>query len=222
MLGSLDASNFSGSVTFYDNEFKKILSKIAYCYQLMKSDKVELENDENKIRDTLVTCYVNNPEIKRKIQLEYFIFPEVPETKTGGRADIRIHNPNSFMNQNEEYYIIECKRLDNTNTKGTTGLNAEYIKEGINRFITKKYSSYYRVNGMIGFIVEDLKIDENIKNINAILTNSFSSIVTKQEITQDSFIDDFEYHYHSVHTDKDNKDLKIYHLMFDFMGNIKN
>lgn len=220
MSSSLDASIFSGSIPYYESEFEKILSKIYTCYQFMKNDKVVLENDENKIRNTLVNCYINNHEIKKKIQLEYFVFPEVPETQTTGRTDIRIHNPNSFMNQNEEYYIIECKRLDNRNTTGTTGLNAEYIKEGINRFISKKYSSYYRINGMIGFIVEELKIDENVKSINALLTTSFSSNDTKQAIIKDSFINDFEYHYHSIHTDKDNEDLKVYHLMFDFSENI--
>ncbi len=221
MFGSLDASNFSGSIPFYDNEFEKILSKITICYQLMKTDEVVLEKDENKIRDILVNDYVNNPKIKNDLQLNYFIFPEVPETKTSGRTDIRIHDPKSFLNQNEEYYIIECKRLDNTNTTGTTGLNAEYIKEGINRFVTKKYSSYHRINGMIGFVVEDLKIHENVKSINTLLTTSFPSIATKQKITKDSFIDDFEYHYNSVHTDEDNDELKIYHLMFDLSGNIQ-
>lgn len=221
MFGSLDASNFGGSIPFYDNEFERILAKITICYQLMKNDKVVLENDENKIRDILVNDYVNNPKIKNKLQLNYFVFPEVPESKTSGRTDIRIHNPNSFMNQNEEYYIIECKRLDNANKTGTTGLNAKYIENGIDRFITKYYSSFYRVNGMIGFVVEDLKIDENIKNVNTLLTTSFSSIITKQEITKDSFIDEFEYHYSSIHADKDNDELKIYHLMFDFYENIK-
>ena len=57
MFGSLDASNFSGSVSFYDNEFEKILSKITTCYQLMKTDKVVLKNDENKIRDILLLNY---------------------------------------------------------------------------------------------------------------------------------------------------------------------
>lgn len=182
MFGRLDASKFSGSVPFYDNEFEKVLSKITACYQLMKTDMVALENDENKIRDVLVSDYVNNPKIKNELQLNYFIFPEAPETKTSGRTDIRIHNPNSFLNQNEEYYIIECKRLDNTNTIGKSGLNAKYIKNGIARFTNKLYSSYYRVNGMIGFIVEDLKIHENVNHINTLLTTSFSSITTNQKI----------------------------------------
>lgn len=221
MFGSLDASNFGGSVPFYDNEFERILSKITICYQLMKDDKVVLENDENKIRDILLLNYLKNDEVRRKVDLLPWHFErEIQEDHSTGRTDIKVITLNTFEKQ-EAYYILECKKLDNANKTGTTGLNAEYIKEGINRFITKKYSSYYRVNGMIGFIVEDLEINESIKNINTLLTTSFSSIITKQEITKNSFIDEFEYHYSSIHTDKDNDELKIYHLMFDFHENIK-
>lgn len=221
MFGSLDASNFSGSVPFYDNEFEKILSKISACYQLIKTDKVVLENDENKIRDILLLNYLKNDEIRRKFDLIQWHFErEVQEDHSIGRTDIKVISPNTFEKQ-EAYYILECKRLDNTNTTGISGLNAKYIENGIDRFITKYYSSYYRVNGMIGFIVEDLKIDENIKSINTLLSTSFSSIPTKQEITKDSFIDNFEYHYSSIHLDKDNDELKIYHLMFDLSENIQ-
>ena len=221
MFGSLDASNFSGSILFYDNEFEKILSKITTCYQLMKTDKVVLENHENKIRDILLLNYLKNDEIREKVDLiEWHFEREVQEDHSIGRTDIKVISPNTFKKQ-EAYYILECKRLDNTKTRGTSGLNAKYIKNGIDRFITKYYSSYYRVNGMIGFVVEDLKIDENVKNINILLATSFTSITTKQEITKDSFIDDFEYHYNSVHIDKDNDELKIYHLMFDLSENVQ-
>jgi hypothetical protein len=168
----------------------------------------------------LVNQYINNSEIKRRIQLEYFVFPEVPETDTAGRTDIRIHNPNRFYNQ-EEYYIIECKRLDNKKTNGTSGLNAKYIKNGIGRFTSKHYSSYHRVNGMIGFIIDDIEIHTNTENINSLLLKSFKSVKTMKEITKDNFINNFEYQYHSVHTDKDNDELKVYHLMFDFNENIQ-
>jgi len=221
MFGSLDASNFNGSTLFYEKQFEEILSKISVCYQLMKIDKVVLENDENKMRDILLQNYLKNDEIRRKIDLlEWHFEREVQEDHSIGRTDIKVISPDTFKKQ-EAYYILECKRLDNTNTTGTSGLNSKYIENGIDRFITKYYSSYYRVNGMIGFIVEDLKIDENVKHINTLLTNSFPSITTKQEITKGSFIDDYEYHYNSVHTNKDNDELKIYHLMFDLSENIQ-
>ena len=220
MFGSLDASNFNGSTLFYEKQFEEILSKISICYQLMKADKVVLENDENKIRDLLLLNYLKNNEIRRKVDLLQWHFErEVQEDHSIGRTDIKVISPNTFKKQ-EAYYILECKRLDNTNTTGVSGLNAKYIENGIDRFITKYYSSYYRVNGMIGFVVEDLKIDENVKNINTLLTTSFSSIITKQEITKDSFIDDFEYHYSSIHIDNHNNALRIYHLMLDLSNNI--
>ena len=221
MFGSLDASSFSGSIPFYDNEFEKILFKITVCYHLMKTNKVVLENDENKIRDFFLLNYLKNDEIRRRVDLLQWHFErEVQEDHSIGRTDIKVISPNTFEKQ-EAYYILECKRLDNTNTTGISGLNAKYIKNGIDRFITKYYSSYYRVNGMIGFVVDDLKIDNNVKKINSLLTTSFPSITTKKEITKDSFIDGFEFHYNSIHMDKDNDLLKIHHLMFDFQENIK-
>ena len=69
MFGSLDASNFNGSTLFYEKQFEEILSKISVCYQLMKTDKVALENDENKMRDILLLDYLKNDEIRRKIDL---------------------------------------------------------------------------------------------------------------------------------------------------------
>lgn len=220
MFGDLDASSLEGTNLFYEKQFEVILGKITSCYKLMKKGVQDLPNDENKIRDILVNDYINNPQIKRDLKLEYFVFPEVPESKSPGRTDIRIHSPQSFYNQ-EEYFIIECKRLDNTNIIGTSGLNAKYIENGIYRFVTKYYSSYYRVNGMIGFIVEKLDVTTNIQNINTLLVNEFKESNTSSTMLQDNFIDDFPHHFHSIHNDTDNNPLKIYHLMFDFHDNIQ-
>lgn len=221
MFSSLDASNFSGSIPFYEKQFEEILTKVTVCYQLMKTDKVSLENDENKIRDVLLLNYLKNDQIRKDINLLQWHFErEVQEDHSIGRTDIKVISLNTFEKQ-EAYYILECKRLDSKNTNGTSGLNAEYIKNGISRFTSKYYSSYHRVNGMIGFIVDGLEIHSNTKNINSLLLNSFKSVNTNQEITRSHFINDFEYHYHSTHTDKENDQLKIYHLMFDLNENIQ-
>ena len=52
---------------------------------------------------------------------------------SNGRIDIRIIAKNDFE-IDDAYYTIECKRLDNQNLLGETGLNAKYVKEGIKRF----------------------------------------------------------------------------------------
>jgi len=212
----MDASKFKHSDSVYFKEFENILSKIAFCYNLLRADNITVPlNDENVIRDILVKNYINNPEIKRSIELEYFILPEVYENNSSGRTDMRIFGPNTIYNQ-DEYYIIECKRLDNKNCQGTSGLNAKYIKNGIHRFTSEFYSSFYKTNAMIGFIVEAMDIHANIENINFLLENNFSDINTTSYIEPENFIKDFEYQYRSNHQTQDGKSIKLYHLMFDF------
>lgn len=227
MSNNLDASNFRGTTLFYDSEFEEILSKITICYQLMKRDKVPLVNKENDIRTYLLIHYLKNDDVRKSIDLcKWHFEKEISEDHSVGRTDIKIISQNTFHTQ-QAYYIIECKRLDNINTSGTSGLNAHYVKEGIVRFTSKYYSSYHRVNGMIGFIVANMDIHTNVANINNLLLNSsFTSINTIQKLTKDNFlktdnfIEDFEFQYSSIHKDKENQPLRIYHLMFDFHEHI--
>lgn len=222
MFKEIDASPFEFDSMFYDQEFERILCKITLCYQMMIQNDVKVPNDENEIRDILLLQYLKNDEIRREIELlDYLFDPEVPEDKTTGRTDIKIQTKNTFIYQ-EAYYIIECKRLNNQNLTGISGLNAKYIKDGIMRFIKGKYSIYYRVNGMIGFVVKNINIDQNIENINRLLINHFPKANTKSVINKTSFIENFEYQYFSIHQDKNNSFFKLYHLMFDFSNQINN
>lgn len=75
-------------------------------------------------------------------------------TENTGRVDIRILPTKDEYVNDRAYYIIECKRLNTTNPKGATGLNAEYVKNGICRFSTGYYSSYFGCSAMFGFLVE--------------------------------------------------------------------
>ena len=215
MSNSLNAATYLFKKQVYTKELEGILAKVVLCYNLMIEDNVELPNDENMIRDILVNEYVNNPHIKRVLELNYFVFPEVPESKTTGRTDIRIHNPNLYYEQ-EAYYIIECKRLDNKARRGVSGLNSKYITNGIQRFTEETYSSYYKTNAMIGFVVEPMNINENIKDINHLLTKKHIHCGTTQVILQDNFIPNFTFHYRSEHTTKSQVKIKLFHLMLDF------
>jgi len=220
MYNNLDATNFSGSIPFYDMNFEDILSKITVCYHKMIVDYSTIENDENAIRDILLLNYLKNDKIREEIGLInlYNFEREVQEDDSEGRTDIKITTRDTFKKQ-KAYYTIECKRLDNINTTGTTGLNAKYVSNGIERFISKKYSSYYRVNGMIGFIVGKMDIHQNIEKINTLLKTN-KAINTTKKITKINFIKNFEFHYCSEHKDKNIKKLGIYHLMFDFSENM--
>ena len=223
MFTNLNASNYQYSDYFYNAEFEDLLSKIIRCYHLMIDDSVSLTNNENDIRDILLLNYLKNDSVRKKIGLVNYLFDrEVPEDYSifgiTGRTDIKIQTLNTFINSNA-YYIIECKRLDNVNKEGTTGLNAKYIENGICRFVSETYSSYYKTNAMIGFIVEEIDIESNIVFLNNLLENSFLTANTVEKIVFKNICPEFNYSYNSIHSySTDN--IMIYHLMFDFSNNV--
>lgn len=86
--------------------------------------------------------------------------------------------------------------------------------------VEKKYSCCYRINGMIGFVIEKMDVSANITNINNLLENNFPDAKTTAFLTSFNFIEDFKYQYYSAHEDIENKNITLYHLMFDFSVNI--
>ena len=222
MLSGINASSFVHSLEIYEIEFKNILNGITYCYKMMISNNVSLANNENRIRDVLRKDYLNNREIRNNIGFtgKYSFDREVPEDNDRGKVDIKVATQDT-LTEPEAYYIIECKRLNNKNLTGITGLNAEYIRNGILRFVKRKYSSYYQVNGMIGFVVERMNISDNIKNINRLLKNNFKHANTRKNLKSVNFINRFRYSYCSTHKIDKGKEIKLYHLMFDFSKNLE-
>ncbi len=174
-------------------EFEKLLNAIYNCYEQMLFDEISVpHNNENEIRDRLLFDYLNNNLLRDKFELLDFLFdPEVPVNN--GRSDIKVQTKDTFIDT-DAYYIIECKRLD-----GYSTLNKEYEKNGINRFLSSKYPSHYRINGMIGFLVKEIDIDKNINKI-----GNFFNRIEKNKLY-----------------DSNHENLKIYHLMMDFSKNIK-
>ena len=215
------AAFLENSYIVYNEQFEKILMQIIICYNFMIESKIILPNDENKIRNTLVNNYLMDNTIREKIELTDYRFErESPEKHDEGRVDIKIVSRNDSFFDTDAYYIIECKRLDNVNQKGKTGLNAKYIDEGIARFVSGKYSMCKNTAGMIGFVVSQMNIRENIDFISELLQNTFTDINTEVTLTQKQIMSDFEWSYYSSH--KINNSLKIiYHLMFNFSSNIK-
>jgi hypothetical protein len=213
----LDASEFEFKDKVCTHEFQTILSKVTTCYKKMIASNQSIPiNDENGIRDILLLGYLKNPEVKRELSLEDYLFDrETSENISTGRVDIRIMPINPFISD-EAYYILECKRLDNQARRGVSGLNYKYIDNGIQRFTTGFYSSYYKINTMVGFIVEPLDIHSNVEDINYLLKNNFKHINTTDLLTKENFIDNFDFHYGSSHMSEDNHEIKLYHLMFDF------
>jgi hypothetical protein len=218
MYSPLNPSGYKYSATFYDKNFEEILSKIIFCYNLMIANNIRLDADENEIRNAILRDYLNNNLIRKHIGLTYFLFdPEVPEGDSG-RTDIKIQTKNTFEDT-AAYYVIECKLLDSQNSNGVSGLNGKYIKDGLCRYVSGKYSTYYRTNGMIGFVVQPMDIHANVLCINTLLANTKLPTNTRQHLQCIKLVDDFDYSYCSTHS-IGSQNVTIYHLMLDFSSNI--
>ena len=109
--------------------------------------------------------------------------------------------------------------MNSKKVTGISGLNAEYIKEGVCRFTSNLYTTFYKTNGMIGFVVETIDIDKNITSINTLLNSSFPQSNTTRLITPHLITKDFKFSYYSLHK-QDTDEIILYHLMFDFQKNI--
>jgi hypothetical protein len=215
----LDAPPFEYNVSYFNIEFENILGKIIICYDLMIANGVVLPNDENKIRNELTFNYLNKNEVRKQIDIGKYLFePESPTKDNSGRTDIKIISEKTFEDT-DAYYVIECKRLDNDNQTGKTGLNGKYISNGIVRFTNeKKYQFYNNTAGMIGFVVSEMDIHQNVTCINHLLQNTLTKTKTREGLIRKQIISNFDYSYFSIH--KVGKSTKtIYHLMFDFSGN---
>ena len=201
-----------------------ILCEIHGVAERIKQNE-ELSNNENAITKRIVDLLQDNDYRRSRSELLNYSFQrEAPENS--GRVDIKVMiNKESFVDTNA-YYTIECKRLDAANANGLTGLNAEYIKNGICRFVREDYyTSYFGESGMLGFVVEAMNIDENVDCINLLLKKTF---VAQDDVKVcANVIDPMTRHtfqgvpfFMSKHRKHDGKELTLLHLFLDFSNHI--
>lgn len=142
--------------------------------EICEKENIKIENKEEKIRTHLLENYLDNDNFRKNIGYEVEVFPlrfeaEVlenynPDTESyKGRVDIKVVGLNTFLKNKKDYYIIECKRIDGTET-----LNKAFVKDGICRFVQEKYSSYNNENALLGFVIKDIDIISNTKKIDKI------------------------------------------------------
>jgi len=219
------ASVFQFSSIFFDSELERILCECIKIYHLIICSHTKFKNDEETIRDGFM-CYLKDDVYKSAHSpLDKYQFDKEVEDGNG-RLDIRILNVNPYKGD-KAFYSIECKKLDNINVNGSTGLNAEYIKNGICRYVYGYYSTYYDTNAMFGFVVEQMDIAKNINNINSLLPNNYinqQKISVNANVTQPlqyfDFANGYPFSYLSKHNHNSGKEITLYHLMFDFSNNI--
>ena len=222
---TLTASGFLFSSTFFDNELECVLCECVNIYNQIISKQTCFPNNEEIIRDGFLIYLKDDYYKNSHSPLDKYQFDK--EVEDGqGRLDLRILPVNPYKGD-KAFYSIECKRLDSKNTLGITGLNAEYIKNGICRYVCDYYSTHYDTNVMFGFVVEKMDINGNVGKINDLFSNDYINqqgktvnARVKKTISRYNFANGYPYSYVSTHTHISNKEIVIYHLMFDFSNNI--
>ena len=206
-----NAGNFRYKSLFVNGELVSLLEGFVDIYGLIVKSDVRLENDEKIIRKEFVR-YLKNKKYANSIEpfKNYSIDAEVEEGD--GFLDLKI-TPRKPLVDPMDYFSIECKRLDNKTQRGKTGLNAQYVKEGINRYKEEKYTTYHGCNGMFGFVVADMDVLHNTRCINTFLKKA-------EWLKQANVISGFEDAYLSKHSTASGKQIVLYHLMFNFSNHI--
>lgn len=207
--------------------FNRIIKTIEYCCYKMENDYTltneKIKNDERAIQNILYNKYIMNHEIKKKFG--WFNFPivfiiESPENYIEekntylGRTDIKILSSNYVLNKNKnDYYIIECKRIDGSKT-----LNNEYLLNGVARFISSpiKYKSPNKKNALLGFVVKKINITENTNLISINNEKFFGTDISKITSSDDTKL--FKY---SSKYKTDNDYINLTHLFYDLSSIIK-
>jgi len=189
----------------YKNAFEqKCFRLIIDAYQTSLTEKViQLDWNENDISQELFEKVDNNNlRLKWNITLsrEFYLTKNIEKSKGFAdklpRIDFRLTN--IFAEQEFKYYC-EAKRLK----QNDSNLKRDYIKEGIDRFVSKKYP----LGCMLGYQLEG-KINETIIGVNSLLEkdkrNSETLILKSNKLINT--------YYESDHSDIGT----LKHFIFDF------
>lgn len=212
---------------FYDS----IIETIEKCCSLMKQTCIssgrKVKNHEVNIQNHLFFYYLNNNSALSELECDMFPISfqiETPETydeeadRFMGRCDIKVTSNNYWVNRDkEDYYIIECKRID-----GSSNLNNKYIDEGISRFVNEppKYPSYHNKNIMFGFVVKDIDIHDNSQKLSKINQDRFKTRAQSDLNLIKVELGEGLHEYISNYI-LSSKSLQLMHIFFDFSPVIK-
>jgi hypothetical protein len=199
---------------------KHIIDKISVCCKIMVQDcnskGIKVNNNENDIRDYLFCNYLNNDTVMKKIEFDDFrFFSETPENYVNygalGRTDLQVISIDDFRHR-ERYFIIECKRID-----GNLTLNRHYIDDGIRRFVgsPSKYTSYFKSNCMLGFIVKDIDVPTNVDKLKALLETDYRDIEAQGFLKTVKTEHETHNTYISIHALDKSTNITLFHAFID-------
>lgn len=107
---------------------------------------------EDTVTNKLYAAMKNGKDRQRHpflIQLQNAEFHSATETIVGWK-DIAFYP----SNDEEIYFCLEAKRLNAIVSGKSESLASEYVSEGIQRFVDRKYSPQVRHGGMLGYVLD--------------------------------------------------------------------
>lgn len=201
-------------------------------------EKNEQGSNRKKDRERIIQRYIYKELDKQSDFLRSgFILNKEPENEGSqiGKYDLKFdHGFWRSTNQREDgleiiirkFLILECKCLDTVTRTSHTVKEYVYIKNtqkedgGVYRFLLDdKYATEQRFGGMLGFVLGG-DVNKFIEEIQQALRDLKNKIdfghLIENGIIKDS-IDANKFTFDSIHTRKNGMEIKIHHLLFDFV-----
>jgi hypothetical protein len=161
---------------------------------------------------------------------EFSIFVRVrekvhtPEMKVGQQPTVEAQEIDMSMfgswerNYHQIRFVWEAKRVgDRRVDRKYSGLNSEYVNEGIYRFIRGAYASGLSDAGMLGYVLAG-SVCNIVGDINASMGNIRKNLPLSESnyLQEATPVGDFEDIYFSNHMRMDETGIRLYHLFLTF------
>ena len=120
-----------------------------------------------EMRRVKATLGLTNLEVRGEHELEDMA---TTDATVLGRIDITLKFLHQFGNE-DAYVAIECKRVG----AGSSGLNARYVTQGVDRFVTGQYATGHEWGFMLGYVLI-LPVEQVVTTINDRIRKTYGEV----------------------------------------------
>jgi len=203
---------------------QRILELTVEAYRAMRQDRVARRDWEENVFTLQLGDYLESIAFDNAI----FVIPRpkihTAEMKTGEQATIEAKEIDMCLfgswekGYRKKHFVWEAKRVGDKRIDGRySGLNSEYVNEGIYRFIKREYADGLDDAGMLGYVLAG-----SVTNIVSDINRSMSRIRKNPTLPKSnrlqiaSPVKNFGDAYCSHHTRTDNSKICLHHLFLTF------
>lgn len=182
-----------GDPVLWAEKFRSFDTQFLECVTVVWPECLSrLQNQplEDEITINLVDLLEKNPLTRRMfhwVEYQYEPFGRTSGEKaySKGRIDIAV-----FLDRERERYLAyECKRLNVKSDGSTKSLAAQYVKEGVNRFVTEQYAENLPVGCMLGYVMNG-EVSIALSKIHAAMRDNRNLIGLAGELAEEKPLGD--------------------------------